>query len=407
MFKKVISFLVLVNILFAYDATLEIVKKIEKKTTIKIINKSSLQNATVNKIDKLIMGDFDVSSHFRPIKSTENDLEKVDYLLEYKIFLKDSKIFCDVTLMKNNLKVVLQKTYSASNMKKYPFLIHKIVSDINDFLGFESIEFLNRYVIFSKYSKGKKANIIISDYTLTYQQTLVNNGGLNIFPKWANTDQTSFYYTAYINDKPTLVKYHLSTGKKTKIMQSYGMIVCSDVSADGTKLLLTMAPNDQSDIYLYDIKTRKLSKITTHRGIDVGGHFIDDNKIVYVSDILGYPNIFSIGTDGEELKQMVHHSRDNSSCDSYKNYIVYVSRDKYSEFGSNTFNLYMISTKTDFIRPLTSVGQNMYPRFNYNGSHILYIKHLKNQSALMLIDIASNKSFMFPLRVGKLQSIDW
>ena len=195
MFRKVISFLLLVNILFAYDATLEVIKKIERKTTIKILNKSTLQNQTIDKIDKLIMGDFDVSSHFRPIKNIDNDLEKVDYLLEYKIGIKESNIVCDVTLMKNDMKVVLQKTYKISNMKKYPFLIHKIVSDINDFLGFESIEFLNRYVVFSKYIKGKMADIIISDYTLTYQQTLVSNGGLNIFPKWANVDQTSFYYT--------------------------------------------------------------------------------------------------------------------------------------------------------------------------------------------------------------------
>ena len=59
------------------------------------------------------------------------------------------------------------------------------------------------------------------------------------------------------------------------------MIVASDVSRDGTKLLLTMAPNDQSDIYLYDIFTKNLKRITTFSGIDVNGNFVDnDTKVV-------------------------------------------------------------------------------------------------------------------------------
>ena len=35
------------------------------------------------------------------------------------------------------------------------------------------------------------------------------------------------------------------------------MVVCSDVSKDGKKLLLTMAPKDQTDIYLYDLQTKE------------------------------------------------------------------------------------------------------------------------------------------------------
>lgn len=62
-----------------------------------------------------------------------------------------------------------------------------------------------------------------------------------------------------------------------------GMIVCSDVSKDGNKLLLTMAPKDQPDIYLYDLQTRKITKITDYPGIDVNGNFIDDDKRIAYS----------------------------------------------------------------------------------------------------------------------------
>ncbi len=40
-------------------------------------------------------------------------------------------------------------------------------------------------------------------------------------------------------------KLMLKMGKEKKILSSEGMLVCSDVSSDGSKLIVTMAPNDQ------------------------------------------------------------------------------------------------------------------------------------------------------------------
>ena len=102
-----------------------------------------------------------------------------------------------------------------------------------------------------------------------------------------------------------------------------------------------------------------------------------------------------------------YYGKNNNSCTTYKNYIAYSSREKKSEFGSKTFNLYLISTNTDYIRQLTATGKNLYPRFSHDGEAILFIKEYKNQSALEIIRLGENKSFIFPLKVGKLQSIDW
>ena len=34
------------------------------------------------------------------------------------------------------------------------------------------------------------------------------------------------------------------------------MLACSDVNADGTKLLVTASPTGQPDVFLYDTRTR-------------------------------------------------------------------------------------------------------------------------------------------------------
>ncbi len=237
---------------------------------------------------------------------------------------------------------------------------------------------------------------------------MVVKGGLNIFPKWASKDQEEFYYTTYNYLKPTLIKQNLFTSKSQKILDSDGMIVCSDVSDDGTKLVLTMAPNSQPDIYVYDTISNLKTRVTTYNGIDVGGSFVEnDSKVVFVSDRLRYPNIFAKKINSKGVERLVYHGRNNSQCSTYGDYIVYSSRESDNEFSDNAFNLYLISTYSDYARRLTSTGRNQFPKFSANGESILFIKNEPSKSSLGIIRINYNKSFLFPLKSGKLRSIDW
>ncbi len=422
MMKKMLILLSLVCSLFAYDATVEIVKKMDS------LPKIAIQDASEDNVDaklrykfyKIFAGDLRVSSHFRVLdeylKSSfegeigENFLSEknVDLILRYKIELDDKGIKTKIKLINaRSGEVQNESTYRLSNKRRYPFLIHRIVINVNDEIGAPSIDWMEQFVIFAKYTGKRESEIVISDYTLSFQKTIVK-GGLNVFPKWANKTQNSFYYTSYNGFKPTLYRVNLSTGSREKIITSNGMLVCSDVSKDGKKLLLTMAPKDQADIYIYDINYKELQRVTKYPGIDVNGNFVDnDKRVVFVSDRLGYPNIFAKNIGESGVEQMVYHGKNNNSVSAIEHYIVYSSREKDSEFGDKTFNLYLISTKTDYIRQLTSTGKNLYPRFANNAETIIFIKQYKNQSSLGIIRLNSNKSFLFPLKVGKIQSIDW
>ena len=191
------------------------------------------------------------------------------------------------------------------------------------------------------------------------------------------------------------------------IKSSDGMMICSDANEDGSKLLLTMAPKGQPDIYLYDVKTKNARALTNYGGIDVGGQFMGNDKVVFVSDRLGYPNIFSTNINSNSVQQMVHYGKSNAACSAHGEYIVYKARESSESFGGNTFNLHLISTKTDFIRRLTAVGVNEFPRFSVDGDAIVFIKNYQSQSSIGIIRLNHNKNFLFPLKYGKVQSIDW
>ncbi len=421
-FKFLVLSLCVALSLQAKDATMEIVKRMQDAPSI------VLQDGTSNSFDpmfkgrffKMLVADFKTTTHFNPVDKylissydarpnlalTE---KKPSLVLQYK--LEHSNTGGIVVFAKfinaKNFKVISEKLYDMSSKDRYPFAAHRLVSDINDAINAPSVGWMKRYVIFSKNVAAMNTQIVIADYTLTFQKVIVKNG-LNIFPKWANDKQTHFYYSSYSDPKPTLYKVQLNTGERRKIISSEGMLVCSDVSKDGNKVLLTMAPQGQADIYSFDVNAKNLKRITNYKGIDVNGGYVDnDTRIVFVSDRLGYPNIFAKNVNGRGVEQMVYHGKNNSASSSHGKYIVYSSRDKNSEFGPSTFNLYLISTQTDYIRQLTATGKNMFPRFSSDGDSILFIKEYGGQSALGLIRLNENKTFHFALKVGKIQSIDW
>ncbi len=420
--KILILFLFAIN-LIAFDSTIQIVKNLEKHPKLVVADAGSVgvNEKTKRKLLKLLIGDLKVSARF----NVDDSYVKMDYLnnqgmlslaksgVELLIKVKieqhqSGKLIASAKLINaKNGDLLYEKFYSISKPKRYPFLAHNVAIDINNYFGAPSVEWMKNYVIFARYTKPGESEVVVADYTLTYKKIIVS-GGLNIFPKWANSKQDSFYYTSYNGFEPTLYLVNIYTGKKKKIASSSGMIVCSDVSRDGSKLLITMAPNDQPDIYLYNTQTKSKKRLTTYGGIDVGGSFVDNDKnIVFVSERLGYPNIFSKSINGGKIEQMIYHGKNNSSCSSFGKYIVYSSREGKNSFGKNTFNLYLISTQTDFIRKLTTSGKNMFPRFADDGETVIFIKYIGNKSALGVLRLNANKSFLFPLNAGKIQSIDW
>lgn len=415
-------FFFMITQLFAVDAQMEIIKTGVTLPKISVnVASDAFDKATIEKISKIIEQDLRVSGHFDVEQKSAllNFNERPNFVLQRAnnidlmlTLSSDETSFGGLLLLVklydiNSGNLVLNKSFSSSKTDRYPFLAHRTSIAVNNYMKAPKIDWMDKFVIFSRYINSKESEILISDYTLAYQKVIVK-GGLNIFPKWADSSQESFYYTTYNRDKPTLVKSNLFTGESKDIVSSDGMIVCSDVSSDGKRLLLTMSPENQPDIYLYNTQSKIKSKITDYKGIDVGASFIDnESKIVFVSDRLNHPNIFAQKIGSRAVQRLVYHGRNNSSATAFKNYIVYSSRDGESEFSKNSFNLYLISTRDDFVRQLTSSGRNQFPKFSNDGESVLYLKTYNNKSSIGIIRLKYNSSFLFPLQAGNIQSIDW
>ena len=419
MFKILLPLFLAFN-LFAADATIEVIKKVDKMPSISVEDASiNYQNTLSKKFFKVLVSDLDVLSIFNVYDNyAVNDYDadnvvsdnlKRDYVLRYRLRQDDDgNLNCDYKLLSAvDSKVLRKKNFRIKKENLYVFLIHNLAIDVNDYIGAEPVEWMKSYVLISRLTGPNESEIVISDYTLTYQHVMVK-GGLNVFPHWADKEQNAFYYSVLDAAKPTLYKLDRRTGKSTKVLSSDGMMVCSDVSQNGQNLLVTMAPQGQPDVYLYNIASKQSQKLTNYSGIDVGAQFLEnDTEIAFVSDRGGYPNVWSKKIGSRGVQKMVYYGKSNVALAAHKNYIVYKSRESSNEFSRNTFNLHLISTRSDFIRRLTATGVNEFPRFSNNGDSIIFIKNYKSESSVGIIRIKQNKSFLFPLKIGKIQSIDW
>lgn len=406
------------GLLFGADATIDIIKSTNRTPKIEVGYIAGGDSVLAKRIYKVLLGDLNVSGHFEPIDGNVYSKNTIDFsayqskkidLVGIVQVVKENKILKASLLVYDNNASTLQinKTYQITDSALYPFIAHKMAVEINAYIKAPTIEWMNRYVVFSQYTSSGLADIVLSDYTLTYRQPIIT-GGLNIFPKWADSTQKEIYYTKYLT-RPTIVRHNIYTGKSEHIADSDGMAAVSDISKDGKKLLITLAPKHQSDIYLFDVSSKTFSQLTKYSGIDVSGYFIDkERSMVFVSDRSGYANIYAKKLDLEApAEQVVYHGRNNNSISAHGDYVAYSSRESDNEFGANTFNIYLISMRTDYIRRLTAIGNNQMPRFSKDGGSVMFLKHTSGQTALGVIRLDHNKSYLFPLSKANIQSFDW
>ncbi|NKQ41814.1 MAG: Tol-Pal system protein TolB [Sulfurovum sp.] len=409
---KYIFALLLPFILFAApDATLKISKDVDQRASIAIVDSSTSTDIS-KKLHKIFFSDLKISGHFVPDKkyhigrydsNIDPLLKSKEYILKYDFGKSDAGAVLMVKLLKSsNGKIVLEKKYAIPSLAKYPFIVHKATTDINAILGFNSIEWINRYVVFVRYTGKKQSEIILADYTFNYTKTVIR-GGLNLFPQWGDPKQQGFYYTSYETGTPTIFHLNLYTGERKNIVSSSGMLICSDVSKDGSKLLLTMAPNFQPDIYEFSIANKSAKRLTSFSGIDVNGKYSNnEHSIVFVSDRVGRPNIYKKNIGSTAVSQLIFHGHKNNSCDTHGSRVVYSSKE-----APNKFNIYLSNSAGGSVRPLTSTGVNQFPRFAHNGDIVLYIKRDKGVNAIGYIGLKTNQTMLFPLGSRKIQSIDW
>lgn len=192
--KSLILLFIFINFsifLNAADAELDIVKKSTSLPKIEIaLSPNAMKKNLTLKVKEMIAKDLKVSGHFDVINTSLSlDYDSMPNLLALSnkgtdLFLNiDSQVsgFDGYSVMVklydiNSKQLVYNKSFTTSKEERYPFLAHRIAIAINKYLKAPPIDWMDKFVIFSQYKEARKADIIIADYTLTFQQEVIKGG---------------------------------------------------------------------------------------------------------------------------------------------------------------------------------------------------------------------------------------
>ncbi|AEB28189.1 PD40 domain-containing protein [Francisella hispaniensis] len=225
---------------------------------------------------------------------------KSDYVVLTK-YTKNSynNYTVEVQILKRNDTSYLQAiTYKNINISLMRTLAHKISNYVYHKLTGEQGFFLSKlaYVkVSNPYARyGRLYELIISDYDGYNKHVVLRQTDNPIAtPSWSN-DGRYIVYSSYSGGSMGVYTLEIATGKVTRITNYKGINSSPSFSPDGKEIALALSKgySDQTNIYIMNLATKALKRITIN-GINTAPKFSPNGQsIVFTSDREGRPNIY-------------------------------------------------------------------------------------------------------------------
>jgi len=235
-----------------------------------------------------------------------------------------------------------------------------------------------RLVYARKLPGGHGKEIWMTDLGSGTQTQVSSDGSLALLPAWAPGGSVA--WTGYALGNPDLYLNGRKFGDRP------GMNTGIAFSPDGRFAAVTWGGEAASDIYLLDpVNGRELSRLTTSRGNDMSPAWSpDSNKMAFVSDRQGFPNVFVMNSDGTDQSPLPVPGNYNTGPDWSPDgtTIVYQSRGENSRFSIWTFNV-----DTGAIRRISRDRyNNEEPSWSADGRFIVYTSSRNGRKQLFIMN---------------------
>ncbi len=184
---------------------------------------------------------------------------------------------------------------------------HKISDKIYERLTGESGYFDTRIIYVAeegpKTQRVKKLALMDQDGFNTKYITLGNE--LVLTPRFNPADDKIITYMSYFKNDPRVYIVNLQTGDRKVVGDFRGMTFAPRFSPDGRKLIMSLAKDGNSEIWVRDLETNIQERLTDHPSIDTSPSYSPDGKyITFNSDRSGYQQIYVMRSDGSKVKRI-------------------------------------------------------------------------------------------------------
>jgi len=238
--------------------------------------------------------------------------------------------------------------------------------------------------------------IAIMDQDGANNRYITDGRTIALTPRFSPTLQ-EIVYMAYAEDRspPRVYLQNVDSGRRELLGNFPGMSFAPRFSPDGTKVVMSISAEGQSDIYEMDVRGRALRRLTNTPAIDTSPCYSPDgSRICFESDRGGRPQIYIMSAGGGPAQRL-------SFGDGSYSTPVWSPRGDLIAFtkqGQGTFAIGVMGVDGKGERILTEGFHNEGPTFAPNGRVLMFFRDPGGNTgpALHTIDITGRNELRVP-----------
>jgi TolB protein len=175
-------------------------------------------------------------------------------------------------------------------------------------------------------------------------------------------------------------------------------------SPDGRKLALVLSKDGSPDVYVMDIATRKLKRITRHRAIDTEPVWTPDGKsLIFTSDRSGSPQIYRIDLAGGRPQRLTYEGPYNTAPDIASD----GKRLAFLSGGQGRYRIGELNLGNGNVSLLTDNRLDESPSFAPNGRMILYATTRGDKGVLYMVSLDGRVQHKLSDQAGDIREPAW
>jgi TolB protein len=215
-------------------------------------------------------------------------------------------------------------------------------------------------------------------------------------------------YLAYVSFErrvSTVFVQHLRTGKKVAVSARAGINGSPVYSPDGSKLALTLSGSTGNlDIYLLDLGTQALTRLTNDASIDTEAAFAPDGSIYFTSDRSGSPQIYRLVPGSSERPKRVtftgsYNARPRVSPDGKHLGLLTMA--------DGAYRIAVQDLATGNLTVLSRGRQEESPSFAPNGAMLIFAGRERGQGVLQTVSTDGLTSARLDADAGEVREPVW